>query len=242
MGYVAMVRINNTAFNLSCYYQDLGGGQIGFAAVPSVSLQVLTHAVTATVAQAVFTTGSNPVLNYGVSSNIGREAQTPDDFVFAFAAPLTSTVYNGAEAQIGVTRASGNPNVSIVPAGAASTVALGGSVPSYLVARTKFIGVHGGGSSSNPFASDLGVDVGGTACTSGTACSYPTASNNPNANISAWGTVVSYRQARTGTQAANAQVNGEVSLSAVPEPATLTLMAAGLLSLVGVGYARRRSA
>jgi hypothetical protein len=39
---------------------------------------------------------------------------------------------------------------------------------------------------------------------------------------------------------------GNVSISAtfatVPEPATVTLMATGLLTLLGVGYARRRQA
>ncbi len=37
-------------------------------------------------------------------------------------------------------------------------------------------------------------------------------------------------------------INAIGTVSAVPEPATVTLMATGLLTLVGVGYARRRQA
>ena len=244
MGYRALVRINNTAFDLSCYYQNLGGGQIGFApGSPTVSVGSGQNAVSASITQALFTTGPDPVLNYGVSSNIGRTASTPNDFVFAFAAPLTSTLYGDAAAQVGVTRGSGSPNVSIVPVGAPSTVALGGSIPSYLVAQSTFIAVHGGGSSANPFATNLGVDVGATACTTGTACSYADETSHPNTTLSGWGTVISYREARTSATAANAQVNGQVSLaSTVPEPATVTLMASGLVAVFGAGYARRRKA
>jgi hypothetical protein len=240
MGYRALVRIQSTAFDLSCYYQNVGGGQIGFAGIsPTVSVGAGTSVVSATINQALFTTGLTPVLNYGVSSTLGRTAPTPRDFVFAFAAPLTSAVYGTADAQVGITRASGSPNVTIVPSGAPSTAPLGG-FPAYLKAQTNYVSVSGGGSTANPFAIDLGVDVGGTACTTGTACSYAAATSNPNAALGAWGTVVSYRQTRTTNRASNAQVNGQVDLTATPEPATTALLASGLLALGGVGYVRRR--
>ena len=241
-GYHAFVRINNSAFDLSCYFSIIGGGQVGFDGVsPSVSIGTGAGEIKATIAQAIFATGLAPELNYGVATNINTAASTPADFVFAFAAPLTPTVYNDAMAQIGVTRASGNPNVSIVTAGSPSTVALPG-FPSYLRAQSTFLSVAGGGSAASPFMSNLGVDVGGSACTVGTACSYPDAMNDPNASISAWATVISYRQARTlASRASNAGVNGQVSLSAVPEPASIAFMATGLLGVAGIAARRRRN-
>jgi hypothetical protein len=239
-GYHAFVRINNAAFDLSCYFSVIGVDQIGFDGVsPSVALGAGNSEIKATISQAIFTTGLAPELNYGLASNINTNATTPVDFVFAFAAPLTPTVYGDAMAQIGVTRASGNPNVSIVTAGSPSTVALAG-FPTYLRAQTSYLSVAGGGSVAAPFASNLGVDVGGSACTTGTACSYTDATSNPNANISAWATVISYRQARTlSNRASNAGVNGQVTLAAVPEPSSIALVATGIVALVGAGLRRR---
>lgn len=242
LGYRALVRIDNTAFDLSCYYAALGSGEVGFGSMtPTVSVGVGSAQVSAQVNQALFTSGLAPLLNYGVASTLGPTSPSTVDFVFAFAAPLTAGTYGVANAQVGVTRASGNPNVLLVPSGAPSTLPLGGGLPPYLVAQSTYLSVTGGGSSANPFALDLGVDVGGTACTTGTACAYDPASSTPNAGLSAWGAIISYRVTAPGVRGANAQVNGQADLLLTPEPATDVLMATGLAALVGAGLVRRRS-
>lgn len=245
-GYRAFVRIDNSAFDLSCYYTNIGGGMIGFDLAPIVSVGSGASRLAATISELVWTTGLTPSLSYSVSSNL-RTSSSASDFAFAFAAPLSSMTYGAANAIVGVTRASGLPDVTLVAAGSPSTAPLGG-VQSYVVAQSNALAVSGGGTNANPFATNLGVDV-GTSCTSGTACSYPSALATPNATISAWGTVVSYHQNVPGGLPTNVSVNGTALLEpavpfvvlATPEPTTIVLLAGGLAAVAGVGVRRRRA-
>lgn len=240
LGYRALARINNTAFDLSCYYQDIGGNQVALQVPTSIQYGSGPSAVTGTINQAVFTTSpANPVkFTYSLSSTIPVSGPTAADFVYAFAAPLSSNLYTDATAQMTVVRGSGGPSVRLVPPSSSATPPLPG-FPTYLAANNTVMTNSQGGTVANPYQTGL-VWVGTTPCVAanGTTCNYGPNATTPNANISAWGNTVSYRHDKRNTAAA---VSGELTLTAAPEPATVTLMASGLLALVGAGFARRRN-
>ncbi len=262
MGYGAFIRINDDAFNVSCYFSTYGLGIVGLSSIPSITVGSGLTADFTSVVEASFMRIPTPLgadFQYSVSSSIRAMAAPSADFVFLFTAPLTNLGPDlpgyATFAQVGVTRASGNATVTTIDAGAASTLAVGG-FPSYLYARSGALVDVGVGSSANPFATD-GVATAGTGtCSSanGTACAYDPGFGWVDSDHNAWGVVISYHQERLlnaqGQQVAGTVlVNGETSLYMqelnpqdifTPEPATLALMSTGLAAVLAGSRLRRR--
>ena len=251
-GYYAFVRLNQQVFNFSCLIQAAGSGysvQGGTAGNTSVSLT------------ASYATGATPGLNYTVGLN--NSTASTNDVAFLFIAPLTHSIYTEPSSTIDYGVASqARPGISIASIGSGAAIlsptpgaVTQSNVPAYLVGTRTPVVVQTG----NNFLVNLGVDLD----PSGASCSIATlASNVPNPGVrkndchasfdmgsgvgggyytlDSYAVSVSYRQ--NGGANTSSSATGAFALSAVPEPSTVTLMASGMLTLVGVGYSRRRRA
>ena len=165
----------------------------------------------------------------GSSSNL---TPGPTDYTFYFGTPIAPGLYDAASSTASVSVTSGDLG--------SSTIAQNGSAP--------FVTARG---SDGPTLLPIGVDIGTGTCTAGAAsntCRYPPPSGGPATSSFApvfldnLEVTLSYTQTDAGSQAAwSGRVDVfRASVSSVPEPGTVALVATGLLAVAGIGASRRR--
>jgi hypothetical protein len=225
-GPFAFVRVDNVCVNLS----------------PLISLDAVHGLFELLVPRLVVGTGlitnlevvfdPDPYVSFsGSSSNL---TPGPTAYSFYFGTPIAPGFYESASSTASVSLTSGDQG--------SATIGQDGAAP--------FVTVQG---SDGATLIPLGVDVGTGTCTAGLAsntCKYPPPNGGP--ATGAFGAPVfldnlevtlAYTQTDVNSQAAwsgRADVF-RVTVSSVPEPGTVALVATGLLAVAGIGAGRRRT-
>lgn len=219
----AFVVVGGTCTNLTPFMSlDVGSGlfRVAIADVPVAGGMV--DRMTATFK-------ADPFISFATATT--NLTPGPITYTFLFGTPIVPGFYANATSTGSVTVTSGE--------GGIATVGQNGG--------DEFISGYG---STGLLLTSLGVDIGTGTCTAtrgSTTCDYPPPAGGPAENAFAptfydnLEVMLTFTQTDVGSTVAwSGRVELLAGTSVVPEPATVGLVAPGLLALLGVGAARRR--